>query len=174
MAAGEIARAETTGLTLPRWCVPPVALGLILIIDRRIWTHEVPIAAKAVADESAHLATTACLLSLLGGGRSRFFYAGAALGSVGLDIDHVPMYARGDPRTSRPDTHSLGVVGLVASAAALTEGRRRAALQGVTFGLVSHLLRDLLTGGAPLLWPLSGRVVRIGQRGSPRLREEPR
>ena len=146
--------------------VPPLAVGLILVIDRRIWTDEIPLTVKAGADETAHLATTACLLSLIGDERSRAFYAGAALGSVALDVDHVPMYAAGDARTYRPKTHSFPAVVLVAAVAARVRGRRRAILQGVTFGLVSHLLRDLLTGGAPLFWPLSGRVVTIG-RGSP-------
>jgi LexA-binding, inner membrane-associated putative hydrolase len=158
---------------MQRWVVPPLAVGVILVIDRRIWTDKVPLSAKAVADETAHVATTACLLSLLGGGRSRPFYVGAALGSVALDIDHVPMYAMGNPRTYRPSTHSLPIVVLVAGAAARAQGRRRAILQGLTFGLVSHLLRDVLTGGAPLLWPLSRRVVRIDHRGSPRSEASP-
>jgi membrane-bound metal-dependent hydrolase YbcI (DUF457 family) len=145
--------------------VPPLAVGLILLIDRRIWTNEIPLPAKALADETAHLATTACLLSLVGPGRSRPFYAGAALGSVALDVDHVPMYAAGDPRTYRPSTHSLPTVVLAAGAAARARGRRRAMLNGFTFGLVSHLLRDVLTGGAPLLWPLSGHGVRISHWG---------
>jgi membrane-bound metal-dependent hydrolase YbcI (DUF457 family) len=147
--------------------VVPPALGLILLVDRRIWTEEIPLTAKAVADETAHLATTACLLSLLGGGRPRSFYAGAALGSVALDVDHLPMYAMGNPRTYRPSTHSFPVVVVAAGAAAFATGRRRAILQGATFGLVSHLLRDLLTGGAPILWPLSRRVVRIEGPGLP-------
>lgn len=115
---------------MQRWVVPPLAAGLILLIDRRIWTDEFPLPLKAVADETAHLATTACLLSLLGGGRSQAFYAGAALGSVALDVDRVPMYALGGPRPSRPRTHSFAVVLLVAGAAARARGRRRAVLQG--------------------------------------------
>jgi hypothetical protein len=158
---------------MQRWVVPPLAVGLIVLVDRRIWTGGIPLPAKAVADETAHLATTACLLSLLGGGRSRPFYAGAALGSVALDVDHVPMYALARPRTYRPKTHSFPAVVLVAVAAAGARGRRRAILEGVTFGLVSHLVRDVLTGGAPLLWPLSGRVMRIGRRGSPRSEASP-
>jgi hypothetical protein len=173
MGAGGTAKAETAARGTHRWIVPPLALGLILLIDRRIWTDDISLAAKAVADETAHLATTACLLSFLGRGRSRRFYAGAALGSVALDVDHVPMYATGDSRAQRPSTHSFPVVVLVAAAAAHGRGGRQAILQGVTFGLVSHLLRDVLTGGAPLLWPLSRRAVSIDHRGSPRSEASP-
>jgi membrane-bound metal-dependent hydrolase YbcI (DUF457 family) len=145
----------------------PLAVGLIVLVDRRIWKDDFPLPAKAVADESAHLAMTMCLLTLLARERSRDFYLGATFGSVALDLDHVPPYARGERPRKRPHTHSFPVVVLAFGAGALTGGRRRAWLQGATFGLVSHLLRDLLTGGAPLLWPLSARTVRLGRSGLP-------
>jgi inner membrane protein len=158
---------------MPRY-VRPLAVGLILLVDRRIWTEDVPLPIKAAADEAAHLATTLGLLSLLRGRRSRAFYAGAIVGSVALDVDHVPLYAMYEKPSARPGTHSLITVAVVAGVAARAAGRRRRFLQGVTFGLVSHLCRDLLTGGAPLLWPLSGRTVMIGASGLPTLRDRRR
>ena len=59
-----------------RW-VPPLAVGLILLVDRRIWTDDIPLPIKAAADESAHIATTLCLLPLIRPKRPRDFFAGA-------------------------------------------------------------------------------------------------
>lgn len=147
-------------MTKHRW-VPPLAVGLILFVDRRIWTEDIRLPIKAVADESAHIATTLCLLSLLRPKRPRDFFAGAMVGSVALDVDHLPLYAMYEKPSARPVSHSLVTVALVAGLAARSTGRRRGFLQGVSFGLASHLLRDVLTGGAPLFWPVSGRKVMI-------------
>ena len=154
--------------------LPPLAVGLILLVDRRIWTDDIPLPIKAVADESAHIATTLCLLSLVRPKRPRDFFAGAIVGSVALDVDHLPLYARYEHPSARPGSHSVVTVALVAGLTARWTGRRRGFLQGVSFGLASHLLRDLLTGGAPLLWPLSGRRVMIGASGLPSLRPRSR
>lgn len=145
--------------------VPPVAIGLILLVDRRIWTDDIPLPIKAVADESAHIATTLCLLSLVRPKLPRDFLAGAIVGSVALDVDHLPLYVRYEKPSARPGSHSLVTVAVVAGLTARSTGRRRAFLQGVSFGLASHLFRDLLTGGAPLFWPLSRRKVMIGASG---------
>jgi inner membrane protein len=150
--------------------VAPLAVGLILLIDRRIWNDNIPLPIKAAADESAHIATTLCLLSLIRPQRPRDFFAGAIVGSVALDVDHLPLYAMYEEPTARPVSHSLVPVALVAGVTARSAGRRRGFLQGMSFGLASHLFRDLLTGGAPLFWPLSGRGVRIGASGLPSLR----
>jgi len=154
--------------------VPPLAVGFILLVDRRIWTDDMRRPVKALADESAHIATTLCLLPLLRARRPREFYVGCVVGSVALDVDHLPLYAMYEKPSARPMSHSLVTVGLTAGLAARATGRRSVFLQGVTFGLASHLLRDLLTGGAPLLWPLSRRVVVIGASGLPSLRRRDR
>lgn len=156
-------------MTGHRW-VPPLAAGLILLVDRRIWTDDVRLPVKAVADESAHIATTLCLLSLLRPQRPRDFFAGAIVGSVALDVDHLPLYAMYERPSARPVSHSLVTVALVAGLTARSTGRRRGFLQGVSFGLASHLFRDVLTGGAPLFWPLSDRTAMIGASGRPSLR----
>jgi len=135
-------------VTKHRW-VAPLAVGLILLVDRRIWTDNIPLPIKAAAGESAHMATTLCLLSLIRPKRPRDFFAGAIVGSVALDVDHLPLYAMYEKPSARPGSHSLVTVALVAGLTARSTGRRRGFLQGVSFGLTSHLLRDLLTGGAP-------------------------
>ena len=145
--------------------LPPLAVGLILLVDRRIWTDDIPLPIKAAADESAHIATTLCLLSPIRPKRPRDFFAGAMVGSVALDVDHVPLYVRYEKPYARPGSHSLVTVAVVAGLTARSTGRRRAFLRGVSFGLASHLFRDLWTGGAPLFWPLSGRRVMIGASG---------
>lgn len=160
-------------MTKHRW-VAPLAVGLILLVDRRICTDNIPLPIKAAAGESAHIATTLCLLSLIRPKRPRDFFAGAIVGSVALDVDHLPLYAMYEKPSARPGSHSLVTVALVAGLTARSTGRRRGFLQGVSFGLTSHLLRDLLTGGAPLLWPLSGRRVMIGASGLPSLRSRSR
>jgi hypothetical protein len=75
-------------------------------------------------------------------------------GSLLPDLDHIPLALRvvhpnpGDPR---PVTHCLLTVAPVALL------NRDAAL-----GMLAHFVRDLGVGtGAPLLWPLSGRPVRV-------------
>src|SRR6185312_5584099 len=87
--------------------VAPLAVGLILLVDRRIWTDNIPLPIKAAADESAHIATTLCLLSLIRPKRPRDFFAGAIVGSVALDVDHLPLYAMYEKPSARPGSHSL-------------------------------------------------------------------
>ena len=88
-------------MTKRRW-VPPLAVGLILLVDRRIWTDDIPLPVKAAADESAHIATTLCLLPLIRPKRPRDFFAGAIVGSVALDVDHLPLYAMYEKPSARP------------------------------------------------------------------------
>jgi hypothetical protein len=75
-------------------------------------------------------------------------------GSLLPDLDHVPLALRlvhPDPGDPRPVTHCLLTVAPVALL------NREAAL-----GMLAHFVRDLGVGtGAPLLWPLSGRPVRV-------------
>jgi LexA-binding, inner membrane-associated putative hydrolase len=118
-------------------------LGTVAVADYVIERVDLPWLAVGLFDEPAHLAT-GCLL----GGPDPLFLAGSLL----PDLDHVPLAFRdpkpGDPR---PKTHSL-------CAAALTAlvSRRLAA------GVLAHFARDLaVQPGVPLLWPLTGRQLRI-------------
>lgn len=142
------------------------AFGFVLFADRILGRREVALLVGGALDETAHEATTALLLAGVGAPRDAAFRAGAALGSVALDADHVP-HLFGRPITGteseRPFTHSFPAFVLAVAAVALAGGERRRAALGFLCGLASHVFRDLASasGGVPLWWPLSGRDVRI-------------
>lgn len=143
---------------------PLLEAGGIAALDLVHMSREWPTPVVALLDEPAHLTTARLLLTA-----SRVRPAGEALawtlvGSVLIDLDHVPMFLgklQRSGREQRPLTHS-GVTSLVLlAAAAATRGRVRPALAGLSLGVALHLVRDLGTGGIPLLWPLSGTDVRV-------------
>jgi inner membrane protein len=118
----------------------------------------------AALDEPAHLATG--ILGLLALTelpwllRHPAFLAGAAAGSVLIDLDHIALYegVKGVDVGGRPFTHSLSTVVVLAVAGLLTRGRGRQLLLGLSLGVLLHLSRDIATGpGVPLWWPF--RVV---------------
>ena len=151
-----------------RWSTPLGTLGLILIVDRHIWEPEVGLIRQALADEAAHIAFTVMLLTPYSSRLSKSFVGGALAGSVALDLDHIPIYvSHSSAARSRPMTHSLAAVVTALIVALGTGGHTRRIACGASFGLTSHLVRDLLTGGVPLLWPLSDRVIKVGTRGLP-------
>jgi membrane-bound metal-dependent hydrolase YbcI (DUF457 family) len=91
------------------------------------------------------------------------------VGSVAIDLDHIPLLLGSDAFDGplvRPYTHALWTLALLAAAAlALRRLRPRATAAalaaGATLGLASHLARDLATGpGLNVLWPASEAVVR--------------
>jgi len=87
--------------------------------------------------------------------------AGALLGALVIDLDHV-VAARSlrlqqcMTMPQRPPTHSLVTAGLLTALAARSD---RCFGIGFGLGLGSHLLRDLVTGGVPLVHPR--RVVQL-------------
>jgi hypothetical protein len=95
-------------------------------------------------DEPAHLATAI----LLNEQPTRAYLIGALL----PDLDHVPLVFRdATPGDSRPRTHSILTV-----LPALVVSRDLAA------GMLAHFARDLaLQPGAPMLWPVSSRSLRV-------------
>ena len=97
-------------------------------------------------DEPAHVATAL----LLNPRPAPAYLAGSLLPA----LDHVPLALRvvhPDPSDPRPVTHCLLTVVPVA-----TKSRQAA------IGMLAHFVRDLGVGtGVPLLWPVSGRRVRI-------------
>lgn len=114
---------------------------------------------EAASDALAHLATglaVALPASSFVRDPERFLLA-AGISSTLIDLDHV-VAARSVKLRScmtmpqRPATHSvLAVGGLAYLAERLAPGRQTEL--AVTLGLGSHLLRDLVTGGAPLFMP---------------------
>jgi len=57
--------------------------------------------------------------------------------------------------TIRPYSHSLLTVAAIALLAWWLRGVRRAAALAIAVAVLSHLMRDMATGGVALLWPLS-------------------
>jgi inner membrane protein len=111
-------------------------------------------------DEAAHLLTALLLLQALPGGPRARIAVPALIGSVAIDLDHVPQYL-GDNLltlgTPRPYTHSLLTL-LVLLVLALGARRHRSVFLGLALGVVLHFFRDLAEGngaGVSLLWPLS-------------------
>lgn len=140
------------------------ALALILAADTLLARCACPRPIEALLDESAHLATAFLTLAALPLPRTLPFAGGAALGAILIDADHVPMELGRDfltRGTERPVPHSLPTFGALLLLSRASPAPVRAVLLGAACGFATHLLRDLGTGGVPLLWPLSKRKVQI-------------
>jgi inner membrane protein len=112
-------------------------------------------------DDLAHVATAVIIVVLL---RPRPPFAAALIvGSVAIDLDHVPDMAGWsvpNEGAGRP-YHSLVVVALLVAVAVLVP-KIRSIAAGAATGVAVHLWRDLATGpGVPLTWPLSTALVRL-------------
>jgi hypothetical protein len=111
-------------------------------------------------DEAAHFTTAWLLLQGLPTARRVKLIVPALVGSVAIDLDHLPQYFGHYflmVGTSRPATHSLGTP-LVLLALALVIRRHRNVFLGLALGVMLHFFRDFAEGngsGVPLLWPLS-------------------
>ena len=120
---------------------------------------------EAIADGLAHLATglAVALPAAPFVKNTERFLAVAALSAIAIDLDHV-VAARSIrlqscmTMPSRPASHSVLAVGGLAYLTERIQPGRQTEL-AVTLGLGSHLLRDLVTGGAPLFMP--SRIVEI-------------
>jgi hypothetical protein len=114
---------------------------------------------EAVADALAHLATgLAVALPATPHVRDpERFLATAAISAMFIDLDHI-VAARSIKLHStmtmpnRPASHSVLAIGSLAYLTERLQPGRQTEL-AVTLGLGSHLLRDLVTGGAPLFMP---------------------
>jgi LexA-binding, inner membrane-associated putative hydrolase len=138
------------------------AAAVIVAADRELARSDISLFRRALLDESAHIATAVLAVLPLRAHVNRQFVLGAIAGAVALDVDHVPGHL-GITRKRRPGTHSLTMlvaVGVLASATRSPVARSR--MGGACVGLASHLLRDLYTGGVPLLWPITSRKVGFG------------
>ena len=136
--------------------------GLVFAFDAVWHLYDLPRELAAVLDASAHAFTALMLLGYRGVSNSRRIPVAAALGAVLIDLDHVPGelgYAFLTAGTNRPYSHSLAVLGGLGLVACLLPRRGRSIGLAVWFGIATHLLRDLATGGVPLWWPASPRRV---------------
>src|SRR5581483_11130565 len=105
----------------------------ILLADRLITSNDdLSTLQLALLDEPAHLATALLLLAAFGLGPLRRYAVAVALGTVLIDLDHLPAYLGSDVLTQgtpRPYTHSLTtVLAVLALAAILRSGARHQAL----------------------------------------------
>ena len=122
-------------------CVATIAVADYVIQRRRPrWI------VAGMFDEPAHVATALLL--------RRKPSAAYLAGSLLPDLDHIPLALRlvhPDPDDPRPVTHCL----LSVAPVALTSPE-------AAKGMLAHFVRDLGVGtGVPLLWPFSGRPVRV-------------
>jgi inner membrane protein len=112
-------------------------------------------------DHPAH-AATAGLMLLNAAPRSRDWTLGFMAGSLLPDVDHIPLALRPEHPNGddpRPLSHCLAAVAPLAMAGLATGSER---LRGAAAGCLAHFVRDLATGpGAPLLWPLTSRELRV-------------
>jgi membrane-bound metal-dependent hydrolase YbcI (DUF457 family) len=109
-------------------------------------------------------------LDALANGRGARFRRAALLGSVAIDLDHAPDLLLGWDGlmgdSPRPYPHSLPTLGLLSVLARAGRSEQQRDLSaGAAFGVSIHLLRDLTDGsdGVPLLWPISGRGIRLSR-----------
>jgi inner membrane protein len=111
-------------------------------------------------DETAHLLTALLLLQAVPPRHRAKIIIPALIGSVAIDLDHIPQYLGYDfltVGTPRPYTHSL-MTPLLLLALALAVRRHRAVFLGLALGVLLHFFRDLAEGngsGVALLWPFS-------------------
>lgn len=141
-----------------------VALGylvflLILTIDRWMFGGAHTLLAMGIADETAHISTMVIVLLAFPALRNAGFIVGCLVGSVAIDVDHIPLFLGSDiltTQTNRPFTHGLLTMGIVLALALVTGKRWRAFGLGLVVGLSAHFLRDMATStaGVPLLWPV--------------------
>ncbi|MCA9863964.1 MAG: metal-dependent hydrolase [Thermomicrobiales bacterium] len=132
---------------------------LILGIDRWLLAGPHTLIATGIADETAHFTTMAIFL-LAFPSRNDGFILGCLIGSVAIDLDHIPLFLGSDlltRQTNRPFTHSVCTILIVVAAAAMARGFGRSMGLGVAVGLAVHFLRDMATStaGVPLLWPFA-------------------
>lgn len=141
-----------------------LAVGLVFAVDAVFNRYTPPLAVAALMDESAHAITALLWLGALGLRRRQFLIAGALLGAVFIDVDHLPLELGWDfltRGTNRPYTHSLLAIGGSVLVASLLTGPRRQVVLGAAFGLATHVIRDMATGGVPLYWPIAVHRVTI-------------
>jgi inner membrane protein len=139
---------------LPRWAAP-LAVLVVLAVQPvlRGLDPERDFVVFGFFDWVGHFATGVVLIAALR--PSTRMAAGIVLGSLLIDLDHLPAHLGSDILTAgtpRPYTHSLLSLAVVLAAARL---RRSELLLGAAIGLAGHLVRDLGGGDVVLLWPLT-------------------
>lgn len=153
-SGGGSKRSWTERTRLPRWAAP-AAVGAVLAVQPALdrLDPEGDFFAFGLLDWIGHAATGVVLIAALR--PSPRMAIGILLGSLLIDLDHLPAHFGSDILTAgtpRPYTHSLLALAVVLAAARL---RRSEVLLGAAIGLAGHLVRDLAGGDVVLLWPLT-------------------
>lgn len=143
---------------------PVAALAIVFLLDAALRARSWSVPVIGLLDEPAHLLTAWLALSVLPGERLRALRPWALVGSVVIDVDHVPLYLWPDlvsANGGRPVTHCLLMVLLPATIGAVLP-RVRTPAWGLAIGLPLHFIRDVASApGAPLLWPVDASGVRL-------------
>lgn len=145
-----------------------LAAGLTVICQRRWAKAAAATPRRALFDCLCHVGTALSvgLPALPHVDNRREFIQAVVCSAILIDLDHIPA-ARSTrldrcmsmPR--RPASHSVFAVIALASAVETLRPGRQFGL-GALLGLGSHLLRDLATGGAPLIRPRSVITIPSG------------
>jgi inner membrane protein len=151
-----------------RWPRLVAVLGIVGL-DAFIWRAPIPEMTLGVADEICHLTTAALMVSLapefVRDPRHRIRFLAALAASVLIDLDHIPKILFGatflSAGTHRPYGHTaLAVIGMCALAIVLRTCAGASNIAwGTALGIVLHLVRDLATGGAALVWPATFATI---------------
>lgn len=144
--------------------LPWAALGLIAVLDAIQFSGPLPVVVTGLLDEPAHLLTALLALwALAPRDTSARAWLLALLGSVAIDVDHVPLYLTHGAFAvggGRPPTHSL-ITLVVLTLLAFTSRRLRPLLP-FAVGVGLHFLRDVATGpGIALFWPGDDGAVQL-------------
>jgi inner membrane protein len=149
-----------------RWSVGAASTACLLIFTvDTLLAYDLPVLPlRALLDELAHVATALLFLRALWPRSVPPFVLSTVLGSVLLDLDHVPgAIARHGDLTGlgRPDSHSLLTILLAICIARWLPVKWWPYPLGVAFGFATHLTRDIATGSVPLFWPLALHDVHL-------------
>ncbi len=143
---------------------PWMFLLLVTGLDAHVRDTELSVLKEAVVDETAHIATAVIALAGFVPRVAGSMAFGAVIGSTAIDVDHLPAMAGSlilTEGTTRPYTHSLLSVLLAVFLGLVLPSSLQRFMWGVVVGLISHLLRDMATGGVPLFWPLAMASITI-------------
>jgi inner membrane protein len=140
---------------------PAVAWCGVGVLDLAGSIGHWPLPIDGVRDAAAHLLTAWLFLALVPA-LDPLLAVSALVGSVVIDLDHIPLYAwhlGAVTPNGRPVTHSLVTIVVLLALAGLLR-RWRTPLLGLALGVALHFVRDVATGpGLPLAWPLSSANV---------------
>lgn len=138
-----------------------ISAGLTVVWQRRWAEAAAATPRRALFDGLCHVGTALAvgLPALPHVDNRREFIQAVVAGAILIDLDHIPAARstrldRCMSMPQRPASHSVFAVLALAAAVETLRPGRQAGL-GMLLGLSSHLLRDLATGGAPLIRPRS-------------------